>query len=189
MAGIGLRLRTLRERAGLTLAQTAQATGISTSTLSRLESGTRRATLELLLPLARVFQVTLDELVTLPTVRDPRITPTIHRSAEGAKQVLTRQASSVQIHRMLIRAAPGRSGQEPLQTSTHPGKDWVYVLSGSLRLVLGEQEFVLGPGQAAEFDTTVPHGTGAADHRAVDYLSLFSREGEKAHRAEGPARS
>lgn len=179
--GIGLRIRTLRERRGRTLAQLSDATGISVSTLSRLESGGRRATLELLLPLAREFRVSLDELVTLPTAEDPRITPVVRHDRGRALQVLTRDASPVRIVRTRIDpASPGTPSQTRL--TSHPGFDWVYVLSGRLRLLLGERSFVLAPGQAAEFDTTVPHAFTAADARPVDYLSLFTGEGERAHR-------
>src|SRR5919112_877673 len=72
---VGPRLRALRRQRGSTLAALSGATGISVSTLSRLESGGRRPTLELLLPLARVHQVPLDELVGAPETGDPRVHP------------------------------------------------------------------------------------------------------------------
>lgn len=56
---VGPRLRALRKQRGMTLADLSTATGTSESTLSRLESGGRRPTLELLLPLARVYGVPL----------------------------------------------------------------------------------------------------------------------------------
>src|SRR3954451_21118114 len=74
LAAVGPRLRALRQRRGTTLRQLSAATGISVSTLSRLESGDRRPSLELLLPLARAHQVPLDELVDAPPTRDPRCT-------------------------------------------------------------------------------------------------------------------
>lgn len=184
--GLGTRLRTLRERAGTTLAQLGAATGISVSTLSRLESGQRRATLELLIPLSREYGVSLDELITLPTVVDPRITPQAHRDGDRVVQTLTRRNSTVRVFRTRIEAGPSapRAGEAADQhrLMSHPGFDWVYVLAGRLRLALGEREFVLERGQAAEFETTTPHWFGAADHRPVDYLSLFTQEGERAHR-------
>ncbi|MBQ1162911.1 helix-turn-helix transcriptional regulator, partial [Streptomyces sp. A73] len=73
LAQVGPRLKRLRTRRGLTLAALARATGISKSTLSRLESGRRRPSLELLLPLAQAHQVPLDELVDAPGVGDPRV--------------------------------------------------------------------------------------------------------------------
>ncbi|TDC61909.1 helix-turn-helix domain-containing protein, partial [Streptomyces hainanensis] len=75
LGGVGARLRALRQEQGGTLAQLSAATGISVSTLSRLESGLRKPTLELLLPLARAYRVPLDELVGAPETADPRIRP------------------------------------------------------------------------------------------------------------------
>src|SRR3954452_3676938 len=72
---VGPRLRSIRQRCGATLAELSEATGISVSTLSRLESGGRRPTLELLLALARAHQVPLDELVDAPMTGDPRVRP------------------------------------------------------------------------------------------------------------------
>src|SRR4051794_13567113 len=73
LAAVGPRLKALRRQRGTTLAQLSAGTGISVSTLSRLESGQRRPTLELLLPLARAHQVALDELVGAPATGDPRV--------------------------------------------------------------------------------------------------------------------
>jgi len=72
LASVGPRLRALRKQRGTTLTQLAEITGISVSTPSRLESGRRRPTLELLLPLARAHQAPLDELVDAPATGDPR---------------------------------------------------------------------------------------------------------------------
>ncbi len=71
--GVGARLRKLRKERGATLTALSEATGISVSTLSRLESGGRKPSLELLLPIARAHQVPLDELVGAPPVGDPRV--------------------------------------------------------------------------------------------------------------------
>lgn len=71
LAGVGARLKRIRRQRDCTLASLSQATGISVSTLSRLESGGRKPTLELLLPIAHAHQVPLDELVGAPAVGDP----------------------------------------------------------------------------------------------------------------------
>ena len=70
---VGPRLRALRVEKELTLADLASATGISVSTLSRLESGGRRPTLELLLPIARAHGLALDDLVEVAAPSDPRV--------------------------------------------------------------------------------------------------------------------
>jgi transcriptional regulator with XRE-family HTH domain len=173
---VGPRLRALRRHRGLTLADLAVTTGVSESTLSRLESGQRRASLELLLPLARAYDVPLDDLVGAPRTGDPRIhlTP-IHRF--GMTFVpLSRRAGGAQAYKMLIPSGP----VEP-DLKTHDGFEWLYVLNGQLRLLLGDLDLVLPPGEAAEFDTALPHWLGSADGRAVELLILFGQQGERAH--------
>jgi transcriptional regulator with XRE-family HTH domain len=175
---VGLRLRALRRQRDVTLAALSEATGISVSTLSRLESGDRRPTLELLLPLARAHGVTLDDLVGAPFTGDPRIhlRPV---TRDGMTMIpLTRRAGGIQAYKLVVPAGSGRREPEP---QTHEGYEWVYVLNGRLRVVLGEHDLVLTPGEAAEFDTRIPHWFGAADAEAVEFLSLFGRQGERAH--------
>jgi transcriptional regulator with XRE-family HTH domain len=176
LATVGPRLRALRRQRDTTLAALAEATGISVSTLSRLESGQRRPTLELLLPLARAHGVPIDELVGAPPTGDPRV----HMrpvSRHGMTLIpLTRRPGGVQAYKLIIPVR--RESPEP---QTHEGYEWLYVLDGQLRLVLGDQDLVLRPGEAAEFDTRVPHWFGSAGDRPVELLSLFGRQGERAH--------
>ena len=72
---------------------------------------------------------------------------------------------------------------------THEGYEWLYVLDGRLRVVLGEHDLVLTPGEAAEFDTRTPHWFGPVDGRGVEFLSLFGKQGERAHLRARPAGS
>jgi transcriptional regulator with XRE-family HTH domain len=175
---VGPRLRALRRQRGCTLADLSAATGISESTLSRLESGGRRPTLELLLPLARTYGVPLDDLVGAPRTGDPRIhLRPIHR--HGMTFVpLTRRAGGLQAFKMLI---PARAVPADPIPQTHGGYEWVYVLDGRLRLLIGDRDLVLPAGEAAEFDTALPHWLGSADGRAVETLVLFGPQGERAH--------
>ncbi|MFC9410030.1 helix-turn-helix domain-containing protein [[Kitasatospora] papulosa] len=176
LAAVGPRLRDLRRRHGLTLAALAEQTGINESTLSRLEGGSRKPTLEMLLPLAEVYAVPLDELVGAPRTGDPRIhlKPVVR---DGMTYVPLSRPGGVQAHKLLI---PPRPGTEP-QLSTHEGFEWVYVLAGRLRLLLGEERVILKPGEAAEFNTHVPHWLGPDDDRTVELLILFGTQGERAH--------
>jgi quercetin dioxygenase-like cupin family protein len=61
----------------------------------------------------------------------------------------------------------------------HDGQEWIYVLAGRLRFVLGDQDWVLGPGEVAEFDTQVPHWFGSTGDEPVEILSIFARPGER----------
>ncbi len=178
LAAVGPRLRALRQQHGTTLAALSESTGISVSTLSRLESGQRKATLELLLPLARAYRVPLDDLVGAPPTGDPRIyaRPIKHRSGQTILP-LSRQSTGLQAFKHLIPPGPV---QDP-DPKTHEGYEWLYVISGRLRIVLGEHDMVLPAGEAAEFDTRVPHWFGSASGEAVEFLTIFGPQGERMH--------
>jgi transcriptional regulator with XRE-family HTH domain len=178
LTAVGRRLRALRRERELTLVDMSAVAGISVSTLSRLESGARRPTLELLLPLAHAYRVTLDELVDAPPTGDPRIHLRPIRRNGMTVLALTRRAGGIQAYKIVI---PGVSRRKRPDPQTHEGYEWLYVLNGRLRLVLGEQALVLASGEAAEFDTRVPHWFGAHGPEPVEFLSLFGRQGERAH--------
>jgi transcriptional regulator with XRE-family HTH domain len=183
LAGVGERLRALRKREDVTLTALAERTGISVSTLSRLESGGRKPTLELLLQLARAYRVGLDELVGAPRTADPRVHAT-PISGNGMTMVpLTNRPGGMRAYKLIIRRTGDRTPR------SHEGYEWIYVLDGRLRLILGEHDLVLGPGEAAEFDTRTPHWFGCADQRrTVEVLSLFGPQGERLHLRPRPKR-
>lgn len=182
---VGPRLKRVRTERGVTLAALAEATGISTSTLSRLESGQRRPSLELLLPISRAHQVPLDELVGAPAVGDPRVRVAATRMNGNMVMPLTRQPGSLQAYKMVI---PAERSQPDART--HEGYEWMYVLSGRLRLVLADHDITMGPGEAAEFDTRLPHWFGSTGAGPVEILSIFGRQGERMHlRAKSGRRS
>jgi transcriptional regulator with XRE-family HTH domain len=181
---VGPRLKQLRQRRDITLNDLAEETGISTSTLSRLEAGLRRPTLEQLLPLARAYGVTLDELVDAPPTGDPRINLRPIPTSDGRTILpLSRRPGGIQAYKFIL--PTGRDDAEP-DLRTHEGYDWAFVLSGKLRLVLGGHDLILEPGEAAEFDTRTPHWFGATSSGPVEFLSLVGKQGERAHVRTAP---
>ncbi|MBL3700173.1 helix-turn-helix domain-containing protein [Leucobacter luti] len=170
------RLRALREQRGMSLSELAALTGVSKSTLSRLETGQRRPTLELLLPLSQVHRVPLDELVGAPPAGDPRIR--LRPRLVNGRVVVPLTRHSAERHAWKIVIPARASTPEP---KTHEGYEWLYVLSGRLRLVLGDQDLTLEAGEVAEFDTAEPHWFGSAGAEPVEVLSLFGAHGERAH--------
>ncbi|WP_354179490.1 XRE family transcriptional regulator [Arthrobacter sp. UYP6] len=184
LAGVGARLRSLRTERRLTLAGVSDTTGISVSTLSRLESGQRRATLELLMPLAKVYGVTIDELVDAPATGDPRVHMRPFRRQGATIIPLTEQAGGIRAYKYIL---PGKAQPGQPELKTHEGYEWLYVLSGRLRLVLGDQELILRSGEAAEFNTRVPHWMDNATAQDVEFLALFGPQGERAHLRARPA--
>jgi transcriptional regulator with XRE-family HTH domain len=181
---VGPRLRALRRQHGATLAELSEATGISVSTLSRLESGGRKPTLELLLALARAYQVPLDELVGAPEPGDPRIRIRPVQRNGRTLIPLTRRPGGIRAYKMIVPAG-GPGGDQ----KSHEGYEWMYVLSGRLRLRLGEHDFVMKPGEAAEFDTRTPHWFGSAGAEPAEVLVLFGPQGERAHLRARPRRA
>jgi transcriptional regulator with XRE-family HTH domain len=173
---VGPRLRALRRQRGSTLAQLAETTGISVSTLSRLESGQRRPTLELLLPLARAHRVPLDELVGAPPTGDPRVHARPFTRHGRTFVPLSRRPGGLQAYKVIVPGPPGE-----VELRVHEGYDWLYVLAGRLRVVLGAAALVLGPGEVAEFDTRTPHWFGADGPEPAEVLALFGAQGERMH--------
>ncbi|RZT13556.1 helix-turn-helix transcriptional regulator [Kribbella sp. NBC_00482] len=178
LESVGPRLRALRSERGTTLAQLSETTGISVSTLSRLESGQRRPTLELLLPLARAHQVQLDELVDAPPTGDPRIYQKPIKRHGTIHVPLSRRPGGLQAFKQILPA--GYPGNDVVQ-KTHEGYDWFYVLSGRIRLKLGDQDFIVKEGEAVEFDCRVPHWFSNPGPGPTEVLCLYGPQGERMH--------
>lgn len=185
LAAVGPRLRTLRQARGITLAELSETTGISLSTLSRLESGLRKPTLELMLPLARAYRVQLDELVGAPPTGDPRIHPRPFTRHGQTFVPLTRHLGGMHAYKQIMPPSKD-AGTRPSQ-ATHEGYEWLYILSGKLRLALGEHDLILSPGEVVEFDTRTPHGFANPGPQPVEFLSLFGTQGERMHVRARPA--
>ena len=175
---VGPRLRALRQQRDTTLTQLSETTGISVSTLSRLESGQRRATLELLLPLTRALQVPLDELLDEPAPADPRVQPRPVQRNGMTMLPLTRRPGGLQAYKLII--PPGWPGPS-FELKTHEGYEWIYVLNGRFVLHLGANELVLSPGEVVEFDTHVPHALTNPGPQPVELIGLFGPQGERMH--------
>ncbi|WP_309108513.1 XRE family transcriptional regulator [Arthrobacter sp.] len=173
---VGVRLKRLRMQRGVTLTGLSTATGISKSTLSRLETGQRRPSLELLLPLAQAYRVPLEELVGAPEIGDPRIRLKPHKANGRTVVPLTRQPGGMQAWKIII---PVSKADPDLKA--HEGYEWLYVLSGRMRLLLGNHDLVLRAGEVAEFDTRVPHWFGSTGEQAAEVLSVFGGQGERMH--------
>ncbi|MFD4870434.1 helix-turn-helix domain-containing protein [Streptomyces sp. NPDC058412] len=188
LAAMGPRLRAARERHGATLAAISRATGISSSTLSRIETGRRKPTLEVVLQLAKAYGVSLDELAgTAPApVTEPRTSAPLSFGDDKAVLPLTRYVGGLHAHKHVLPAVEDPPAR-PRQVS-HEGYEWLCVLYGRLWLALGTQDLVLAAGDVAEFDTRTPHGVAnAGPGGPVEYLILFGPQGERLRPRTKPA--
>jgi transcriptional regulator with XRE-family HTH domain len=173
------RLRELRTQRGLTLEEVASRADIDVSTLSRLESGKRRLALDHLPRLASALSVSTDDLLRTPDAEDPRV--------KGASQTrhgvtywpLTHSGPAGGLHAFKIRVS-ARRRTPPDELPVHDGQDWMYVLSGRMRLILGDRDFTIKPGEAVEFSTWTPHWFGAVDG-PIEAVAIFGPHGERLH--------
>ncbi|MGP4054156.1 helix-turn-helix domain-containing protein [Mycobacterium sp. 4D054] len=173
------RLRDLRMQRGMTLEDVATKSSIDVSTLSRLESGKRRLALDHLPRLAAALSVSTDELLRAPDVEDPRVHGRSHTHNQITFWPLTGQGPAGGLHAYKIRVS-ARRRTPPAELPVHEGHDWMYVLSGQLRLLLGDRDFTIKPGEAVEFSTWTPHWFGVVNG-PVEAIALFGLHGERVH--------
>jgi transcriptional regulator with XRE-family HTH domain len=169
------RLRSLRTTLGLSLDELGARTNLSASTISRIETGKRTISLDVLLPLAAGLQVGLDVLLDVSADDDVVIRPTPSRIGGRTTWLLSRPGGTTTAVKMRL---------EPVATApqqrVHPGHDWLFVLSGRLLLLLGDRAIAVDTGEAAEFATMTPHAFTAVDG-PVELLMIFDRDGQHAH--------
>ncbi|WP_418002625.1 helix-turn-helix domain-containing protein [Mycobacterium sp. PDNC021] len=178
-ARVRRRLRELRIQRGMTLEDVARAADIDISTLSRLESGKRRFALDHLPRLAAALSISTDELMRAPEAEDPRVRGASHSRDGITYWPLTRGGPAGGLHTFKIRVSTRRR-TPPATLPVHDGQEWLYVLSGHLRLLLGDRDFTIKPGEAVEFSTWTPHWFGTVDG-PVEAIAIFGPHGEKLH--------
>lgn len=174
---IGPRLKSWRQKRNLTLAELSVATDISASTISRLESGKRAPNLELVVPIARALRLELDDIIPRPAP-DPRVHRVTRRIGDVDYTALSPDSAPLQTYKVTLPPTDPAAVPDP---RVHDGYEWLYVLDGRLRLVLGEHDIEMGPGEAAEFDTRTPHWMAAAGHGPVELLTIYSKQGRRIH--------
>jgi transcriptional regulator with XRE-family HTH domain len=177
-ARVRRRLRALRAERGLTLQQVAERASLDVSTLSRLETGKRRLALDHIPALAAALGVSADALLGSVPPPDPRVRGRARRFEGLTMWPLSREAAGGR-HTYKMRVSAGRR-EPPAELPAHEGHEWIYVISGRLRLILDDHEHLIEPGEAVEFSTWTPHWFGAVDG-PVELLAIFGPQGERVH--------
>ncbi|MHB1593973.1 MAG: helix-turn-helix domain-containing protein [Streptosporangiaceae bacterium] len=169
------RLRSLRNALGLSLDELAARTNLSPSTISRVETGRRTISLDILLPLAAALRVDLDELLEVRGDDDVVIRPTLDSSGDRTIWMLSRPTGSTTAVKLRLESVTRTEQQR-----VHPGHEWFFVISGRVRLLLGDREITVQAGEAAEFGTMTPHSVAAVEGPA-ELIMIFDRDGQRAH--------
>jgi transcriptional regulator with XRE-family HTH domain len=176
LASFGARLRELRLQRGWTLEDLAGQSGLSKTFLSRLESGDRQASIAAVLTLSRIFEVSLASLFESPLATEPCIIvrggDAVELTANGLAYVpLSNSARFSNLQPMRVRVSPHRRGSQHYH---HDGEEWIYVLSGALTLSLAGRTYELARGDAAHFDSRLPHRLKARGAHEAEVLVVAS---------------
>jgi transcriptional regulator with XRE-family HTH domain len=159
LASFGKRLKKLRLQRGLTLQDLAAQSGLSKGFLSRLELGERQASISAVLKLCKIFQVSLASLFESPLQKPSctiiRAAEVVEKSARGLKYALLSDATRLfNVQPIRVTVSPSRRGDEHYY---HDGVEWLYVLRGTLTLSIMGKTYELGEGDAAHFESRLPH--------------------------------
>jgi len=182
---VGERLRRLRKERGWKLEDLAERTNLSRAYLSRLENGERQPSLTALFRIAQAYGVAFSSLFeSEPDLESGviiRAAQTPVRRGNGLFYAsLSRGSWAFNLHPIRIVVPAEREEGEVYQ---HEGEQWLYVVSGSLGLEIGDEEFILELGDAAHFSADNRHRLTALGGRdaeiilvacAVPYLLLKS---------------
>jgi transcriptional regulator with XRE-family HTH domain len=176
LRSFGARLRELRLQRGWTLQDLAGQSGFSKTFLSRLESGDRQASIAAVLTLSRIFGVSLATLFESPLATDPcvivRGASAVEQTTNGLAYVPLSDAwRFTNLQPMRVRIPVSRRGSEHYH---HDGEEWIYVLSGTLTLSLSGKTYDLERGDAAHFDSRLPHRLIARGSRDAEVLVVAS---------------
>jgi DNA-binding transcriptional MerR regulator/mannose-6-phosphate isomerase-like protein (cupin superfamily) len=153
---VGMRLRQLRTRRGLSLAQVAQSVGISLGFLSALERSQMSASVSTLRKLTRFYKTNILDFFD-PAESNIRLVPPEKRkvleAGPGVRMELLAWGNTV-MEPHLFRISPQSGSGE---SYTHEGEEFLYILQGELQISLLEEEYRLRPGDSFYFESGTPH--------------------------------
>ena len=175
LSSLGARLRALRLGREWTLDELARQAGLSKSYLSRLEEGERQPSIAALLSLSQAHGLPLASLFTGGSSEQGPRRCDVVRAGESTPQQgnglaytpLSRLGRAASMQPIRVSVSAGRSGDEMYQ---HDSEEWLFVLSGALRLALADETLTLHPGDAAHFDARVPHRLAAEGGQDAELL-------------------
>ncbi|MGW3290196.1 helix-turn-helix domain-containing protein [Streptomyces sp. NPDC001002] len=152
---VAQRLKELRSERGITLTTLAEQTGISSAHLSRLEKGLRKPSIGSLLQIARVYGVSISELVQEPDADDfhlVRADAAMTRDGQdGRYTVLSGPRETMSVIRVVLE--PGKH----TKMAKHVGEEWLHVLAGAITLDISGKSLDLAAGDSVHFDSSKEH--------------------------------
>lgn len=175
---IARRLAAARRDLGWTLAQASAVAALSVAHLSRIEKGTRQPSIGVLIELARVYQLSLGQLVgeephaVSHVMRHDQVQT--HEGPDGGYAVLSGIIGDQLLGAIRLDLPTNGSTSK---RSRHAGEEWLYVLTGSVRFVQGDTVADLEPHDAVHLDAQVPHHLSNVTARPASVLLVTAGSG------------
>ncbi len=168
--GIGDRLREERKRAGLSQRELARRLGMSASMISQLEKGVSKPSVGTLYAIVTELDLSLDRVIrgedfhTGDEPADDGATPLVHPDERqvidldsGVRWEELTATSEDGVDFLHATYAVGGASTPDESLMRHDGREYGYVMSGTLGIQIGFQEYTLRPGDSIAFDSTRPH--------------------------------
>lgn len=177
---VGRNIRSLRESLGLSLTAVAAKAEMSKGTLSKIETAQISPPISTLLAVAKALDVHLSRFFIEPEERPPWV---VTRKGE-APRISPRGAECGYAYRALALNMPDKDVEPFLLTVRptdrpvvfqHGGQEFIYMLSGRMRMMIGDDEVVLGEGDALYFDPSRTHSCRALDRKSAHFLCCFTQ--------------
>ena len=176
---ISERLKELREVSGVTVESLAKDLDISAQMYKEYESGSMDIPVSLLCEIAAKFNV---ELTDLLTGENPRLhTYSLVHKGKGVAvkrtnhydyQSLAHNFARKRAEPFLVTVQP-KPNDAPVETNSHPGQEFDYVISGSLAVRIDGNELVLNEGDSLYFDSHHPHSMKALNDQPAQFLAVI----------------
>lgn len=171
LEGIGDRLREERVRAGISQRELARRLGLSASMISQLESGMSKPSVGTLYAIVTELNLSLDRVIrgedfaeTPGPSTDDEVSPLVHPEnrqtielASGVRWEELTASSEAEVDFLHATYEVGGASTPDQSLMRHHGREYGYVMSGTLGIQIGFQEFELNPGDSIAFDSTTPH--------------------------------
>jgi transcriptional regulator with XRE-family HTH domain len=179
---LGTRIRTYRERLGLTPEDLAKNAGLDLTLLKNIEENKAYPAIGVLVKLSRALGQRLGTFMDDQFIEDPLIVRAKERKEDTSG---TRGAGPDHAHYFALGRGKVDRHMDPFyiefngngekQLSSHEGEEFIIVVSGKIELIYGKQTFVLGPGDSMYYNSVVPHHVGSADDGPASiYASVYT---------------
>jgi transcriptional regulator with XRE-family HTH domain len=179
---IGDRIKRMREEKGLTITELSQLTGFDESMLEEIEENRVCPQLGTMIKLSKALDSALQRLISeegqkmyAVTRRAERNVVSRSTSSKGARDAYTYMSLAPEVKGRHMEALIVQlEHMEDEERSVHSGEEFIYVLDGKVSLDIGEDHFVLEPGDSSYYLSTTPHLISAQEKHATILAVIYS---------------